>query len=282
MKKFIRTALSSAILCSLIACSNSETNSENTSMLREQHPTKAVMKKDSKDDKDKLPIVKVAALEEYQPYIFLNNNQFVGLEADILHKIGENKGFQVEFVLSTLENAYSELGKKRVDIVAMGAAQDEVNGSVAVPSESYMHSGDCLAQMTNMLSPDWKNARIGIINGENMNGELSQHLKIEESQFMLHANHSVALNALAQGKTNVLFGDCVALRFHANNGELKDKAFNITEYTNLDLPESATNMVFIISKDEPKLVQTINEGLAELKQSGELDKILQKWATYPK
>ncbi|WP_038316744.1 substrate-binding periplasmic protein [Kingella kingae] len=272
MNKLLKTKLivmTMAMTMALAACSGKETAPPAPAPAPAASAPTAAAKSAS--------VVKVGVSAEYRPYAFAENNNAQGLEIDILQKIADKQGFTVEFVPTLWNVAYKEVQDKKIDIVAMGIAQDEADANIVVPTDSYMRSGDCLVHIKETTLPDWTKGKIGVLNDEGMEEELMSANNVKESQIMKEQTNFLILSSLVKKSTDVAVGDCTALKFYAKSPTLKDYSFDIAEYVHSSQQETSMSMVLMVSKDKPELLQKINTGLAELKKSGELNQIIQKY-----
>ena len=143
-------------------------------------------------------VVKVGVSAEYRPYAFAENNNAQGLEIDILQKIADKQGFTVEFIPTLWDIAYKEVQDKKIDIVAMGTAQDEADANIVVPTDSYMRSGDCLIRIKETTLPDWTKGKIGVLNDEGMEEELMSANNVKESQIIREKTNFLILSSLVK------------------------------------------------------------------------------------
>ncbi|AWY20188.1 transporter substrate-binding domain-containing protein [Moraxella bovis] len=213
---------------------------------------------------------------DYMPYIYKDENgNIVGLEVDILTTIAKNQGFDVRFVPSTWETLFDDMTKHNAKLALNGMAVVDVDDKLATPSDSYMQSLDCMATTNPAYLNNWQGRSMAVV----FEGEITNNLQeagIKPSQFVEAPTQQTALKMVGDNQANLAMGDCTALRYYIKHEPmLQNYRFVVQELPNSDDPKNS-RLVFGIAKN-PALIQQINDGLATLKQTGELNKIKQKW-----
>ncbi|MDO4449869.1 MAG: transporter substrate-binding domain-containing protein [Moraxella sp.] len=213
---------------------------------------------------------------DYVPYIYKDESgDVVGLEVDILTAIAKNQGFDVRFVPSIWDTLFDDMTKHNAKLALNGMAVVDVDDKLATPSDSYMQSLDCMATTNPAYLNNWQSRSMAVV----FEGEIANNLLeagIKPSQFVEAPTQQTALKMVGDNQANLAMGDCTALRYYIKHEPmLQNYRFVVQELPNSDDPKNS-QLVFGVAKN-PALIQQINDGLATLRQTGELDKIKQKW-----
>ncbi|WII94228.1 transporter substrate-binding domain-containing protein [Kingella negevensis] len=275
MKTTIRTQLSVLALALLAACSNQEAAKTETPAKSTPEATSSATPSAAPTATD-ASVVKVAISGDYRPFSFYESQKAQGIEVELLQKVAEKQGFKVEFNTTVWSKAYQDVKNKTFDVIAMGTAVDEADTSVVVPTSTYMRSGDCVATLHDKKLPDWTKGRVTVADDETMKEEVMKANGIPAEKISMEKNSFLTLTALVKDKADAAVGDCSVLKYYSKGDTLKSYTFNIVDYNHAGQTEESFAMTLMVSKDKPDLVNKINAGIVDLKQSGELDALVKK------
>src|SRR5699024_5656222 len=188
----------------------------------------------------------------------------------IMKAIAEDQGFQVEFQSMGFNAALQALTANQVDGVIAGAGITPEREEVYDFSDPYFTGELTIAALEDSGIEGWED-----LEGESVavkTGSLSEEWAQE-----MQEDYDFELNALDQTTTmveSVKSGHDAALV-----DDLPIIAYGIQQGSGLELvsdPEPTGDYGFMVNKDKnPELLEMFNEGLANIKASGEYDEILE-------
>lgn len=260
IRSFLMLALATVTAVSFAACGSTA--------------NKAATSAESSAATDKV-VYKVGAEPTFPPFDTTDKDgNMVGLDMDMMDRIAELEGFEVEYVNLGFDALIPSLQSGNIDIIASGMnSLNEERRNAVDFSDTYFDSGLVLAvaegnndiKGTDDLTPDMKvAAQIGTSAADTIQEWASQG-KIGQA---------VILNGVNECMLQLNNGDVAAV--------LNDKP--VTEAYILKQPgtikivgETLDEEAYAIAvqKGNKELLDKINDGLKQLKESGELDKMIE-------
>jgi len=226
---------------------------------------------------DSAPVVKVGTEANYAPYEFKDEyGNVTGFDIELIRAIGENQGFKIEIYNDPWEELFTNLDNKSRDMVAAGITYSDERASKYLLSNAYAPLPTTISYLDDKLNiqslDDIKGLKIGV---------LSQSAPY---QFFLENSHGIsaleqyptifsAVQAMAQNKVDAVASDSGVLRYTMN--DLPD--LNVKYYDYEDISADGAQMVFMIDRSKPELLNKINTGLQGLRDDGTYAKLTTKW-----
>lgn len=220
---------------------------------------------------------KVGTEPSFPPFDTTDEEQnIVGLDMDIMKAIGEDQGFEVTFESLTFDGLIPALKAGNIDIVAAGMNKDDKDRQKQVDfSDAYYESKLMVAvtkennkiKSVDDLTADMKVAAQTGTTGANKVQELADKGKIAEA---------VILDGLDTAMMQLLNGDVVAVI----NDKPVTEAYMSKQPDKIKMvgkPLNAENYGFAVKKGNKELLDKINAGLANIKEDGTFDKLVDKW-----
>lgn len=223
----------------------------------------------------------VGASRIYAPYTQADEKGNVtGMDVDIMSAIAADQNFQVSFKPVSW-NSLKNWKQEGVDLVIQGVARDEVASAMPgmTTSEYYLKSEDCVFALTEEKLNTWTQNKIATVLDDGLVEELTgRNIVAKAEQFMPVKTHFLGLKELVTGKADSVVGDCFALGYLTAHG-----AMNKVNFHSVMIPGSGdingAQLVVGVDGNETELLKKINTGLENLKKSGELDRIINKWGS---
>ena len=257
-KSIIAVLLIVALAFSLAACGGGDSE-ENTS-----------------GDSEKVTY-KVGTEPTFPPFDTTDEEQnIVGLDMDLIKAIGEDQGFEVTFENLTFDGLVPALKAGNIDIIAAGMNKDDPERQKQVDfSDAYYESKLMVAvtednntiKSVDDLTPDMKVAAQTGTTGATKTQELADEGKIAEA---------VILDGLDTAMMQLLNGDVQAVI----NDKPVTEAYMKKQPDKIKMvgePLNAENYGFAVQKGNTELLEKINAGLANIKEDGTFDKLVDKW-----
>ena len=257
-KSIIAVLLIVALAFSLAACGGGDSE-ENTS-----------------GDSEKVTY-KVGTEPTFPPFDTTDEEQnIVGLDMDLIKAIGEDQGFEVTFENLTFDGLVPALKAGNIDIIAAGMNKDDPERQKQVDfSDAYYESKLMVAvtednntiKSVDDLTPDMEVAAQTGTTGATKTQELADEGKIAEA---------VILDGLDTAMMQLLNGDVQAVI----NDKPVTEAYMKKQPDKIKMvgePLNAENYGFAVQKGNTELLEKINAGLANIKEDGTFDKLVDEW-----
>lgn len=218
------------------------------------------------------------ANEPYPPFnIFMPDHTFQGLETDVLEAIGKQQGFHVKMQPYVWNVIFKDLKQSDSHMVGGGLVDEDFDLDELVLSQSYMRSPDCVVATHSSRLKDWYKRRVVTVLSDELDEDLVKDYQVKPNLIQNVRTQYQALDMVLNKKADVTISDCHVLK-HYIYGSLKHRKFAIQELP-IDEDDTSYDLVFGVRKDETELLKKINAGIEQLKQSGEMDKIIKKWTS---
>lgn len=228
----------------------------------------------------------IATNAEFEPFESLDaDGNYVGFDIDLMKAIGEKLGYEIQFdnmefdgVVAAVQsnscdaaisgltiNAKRKKSVSFTDAYYSGAAQ-----ILIVAADDQHYTGTTKEELDEQL----KNQAIGVCSGYTgqfyaKGDEEWGFAAIEGADVKIYENVSTAIADIKNGTINaIIMDDSVAKEAAAaNSADVKviDIALTVEEYG------------IAINKDNGDLVEKFNTALAELKEEGKIDELLEKY-----
>ena len=222
-------------------------------------------------------VLTMATNAEFPPYEFYDGETVVGIDAEIAAAIAEKLGMELEIVDTAFDSIIPAIvaGKYDMGMAGMTVTEErleEVNfsDSYATGVQVVIVKSDSAITTVDDLFGD-NNYTIGVQTGTT--GDLYSTWDIEDeglgtvSRFNKGAD---AVEALKIGKVDcVIIDNEPAKAFVADSADLKI----------LDTAYAEEQYAIAVSKDNPELLEKINQALKELTEDGTIQKIVDKYIT---
>lgn len=207
---------------------------------------------------------------EFPPYEYYEGQEVVGIDAEMAAAVAEKLGMELKIEDMAFDSLIPALSSGKVDIVAAGMTVTEdrlasVNFSdtyatgiqaIIVTEDSDIASADDLVGKT-----------IGVQQGTT--GDLYA-TDVEGATIERYAKGMEAVQSLSQGKIDAVIIDNEPANVFVSEVEglkILDEAFATEDYA------------VAVAKDNEELLEQVNTALAELKEDGTLQAIVDKYIT---
>ncbi|UOF00387.1 substrate-binding periplasmic protein [Bdellovibrio reynosensis] len=220
---------------------------------------------------------KILVEDNWPPFAFREKGKPRGLSVDIVLEAYAKAGVKIELIQVPFLRciALTESGKESGCFNS--AKNEELTSKFLFPKEHLFRSrGLIVSKKLNVMKPltkvkDLEGKSVALPAEFPFGQEFDDNKKILKHAV---ASDSISLKMVAAERVLYAAIDEMVLAFYLNNDKsLKGKIVPVLELTNepIYVHFSKTH------KDTPVLMEKLDQGLAELKKSGDYDKILQKW-----
>ena len=276
-KKILTLTLAACMAASLAGCSSksaeettaaattaAEAKTEETTAKAEE-PTEA-----AEESKASGGILVMATNAEFPPYEFYEGGEIVGIDVEIAKAIAEEMGMDFEVEDMAFDSIIPAVQSGKADFGAAGMTVDEKRLQSVDFSDSYATATQVIIvkEDSDIATPDDLNGKtIGVQLGTT--GDIYAG-DIPDATVERYNKGFEAVQALMQNKIDAVVIDGEPAKVFASQNEglkILDEALTTEEYA------------ICVKKGNTELVEGINAAIANLKESGELQKIVDKYIT---
>lgn len=226
----------------------------------------------------------VAISPYFAPYSYLDDvGNVMGFDVELLNTIAKKKGLVVQYKpTSDFGQIFEEVDNKTADVAMSAILQTEERANKYGLTQPY--GSDSLVyfyRADNGKTAGMTLNTLADLGGKNLmlSGTIgTQQMRYIES--IVPASNIVgtktdflAFTSVLQQKADVGFTDSTILQHFVKNN-LKDESIQIQSVSYRDDP---INYVMVLNKNNTELLKTLNEGISEMTQSGEIKQLQQKY-----
>ncbi|MGL5955060.1 MAG: transporter substrate-binding domain-containing protein [Brevinema sp.] len=206
---------------------------------------------------------------EYPPYEYLDGQDIVGFNPDIVRAALKEAGYEMTFANMTFDGLLPALQLGKVDLV-IGASPTEERKKVVDFSDLYSTDQQVLlVNISNSFPPgEYTGKKIAAQLGTKQEGIIRGLLGAE---LVIYPNYTVAILDLKNQKIDGI----VASQIPAT-GYRKFNPF-LSELEVLEVDHLAQGYAFAIMPSNKKLKEELNQALAKLKADGIIEQLQQKY-----
>lgn len=214
-------------------------------------------------------VVYVGTNAEFAPFEYLDKNQIVGFDIDLLNAISKEAGIEFKIQDMAFDGLLPALQTKKVDLVIAGMTATPERQKAVAFSKPYFKAKQVV--ITKGVDKSLKNfkdlsgKKVGVMLGFTGDTVVSEIKGVKVERF--NAAYAAIL-ALGQGKVDAVVLDSEpAKKYTANN-----KQFVVA-----NIPAAEEDYAIAARKNDKELLNKINTALDKIKANGEYDKILKKY-----
>lgn len=272
-KKFLALSMAALMAASLAGCSSGGAEAdtaaggaETTAAAGETETTAADEAEEGKEAAGGTLVMGTNAT--FPPYEYYDGDEIVGIDVEISEAIGEKLGMEVEVQDMEFDALIPALASNKVDFVAAGmTVTPEREASVSF-TDTYATAAQVIIvkEGSDITSADDLSGKVvGVQLGTTGDLLVSE---IEGAEVERYPKGYEAVQSVLQGKIDaVVIDNAPAKTFVSQNEGL----------VILDEALSSEDYAMAISKDNTELLEQINGAIAELKEEGTLDAIVDKY-----
>ena len=277
ISKFAAFFLAATMTVSLSACAGSTTASSAASTAASEAAGAAASSTVSTSvDKIKADgFVTMSTNAEFEPFEYKDGDSIIGIDVDISNKIAEKLGVKLKINDVAFDTLTTELSAGKANFVAAGMTVDEDKKKNVDFSDTYFDASQAIiVQKGSSIKSraDLNGQKVGVQQGTTgdkfcTNEDGKNDIKVASTE---RYNKGVdAITDLVNGKIDaVVIDDFPATKFVEKNAD---------KLVKLDDALTVEKYALAVKKGDEAMLKTVNDVLGELKSSGELDKIIDKY-----
>ena len=215
----------------------------------------------------------IASDSSFAPFVFQNSsNQYTGIDMDLIKAIAKDQGFEIEITNPGFDAAINAVQSGQADGMIAGMSVTDARQETFDFSDSYYTANTILGvkeSSTISSYEDLNGKTVGVKNGTASQTFLTENQSKYGYKIKTFADGSSMYDSLNTGAVDAVMDDEPVLKYSISQGQkLK------TPIEGTPIGETA----FAVKKGiNPELIEMFNNGLANLKASGEFQKILDKY-----
>lgn len=273
MKKILSLLIAAVMVFALTACSGTTTSST-----PDKSEAASGTQSASESKTDAVPVYKALTNATFPPFETIDENtgEIIGFDMDLIAAIGEDQGFQVEFVDMAFESLIPAIETGNGDIIAAGMWSGDPERIARVDfSDTYWVGGAALLVKTDntaITSMDSLNTEMKVATQIATNYADDLQAMVDEGTL----GEVVILDGFDTCVLQLMNGDVDAVMagFDIVNSYMKQNPDKLKVIGDVDTYEE---MGFAVQKGNAELLEKINAGLANVKENGVYDELVKKW-----
>ena len=221
---------------------------------------------------DSAKVLRVGTEPVFAPFEFPKegSKDLTGFDIELIEALGKQMGYKVEIVSMGFDALIPALNSGNIDVVAAGMSINEERQKAVTFSEPYYTSG--LIVMVNKDNNEVKSVKD--LEGKRIACQIgttgeNKSRTVEGAKVKAFNTQDEASLELKNGGADAVIGDAPVIEYYMTKAG-KDFAKTVGE-------RMEAEPYGIAVKKGSKLAGDLNKALAELKKSGEYDKLYTKW-----
>lgn len=214
-------------------------------------------------------VVLVGTNAEFAPFEYLEKNEIVGFDIDLLNAISKETGIEFKIKDMAFDGLLPALQTKKVDLVIAGMTATPEREKAVLFSKPYFTAKQVIITKGEDKSlktfDDLSGKKVGVMLGFTGDSVVSEIKGAKVERFNAAYAAIIALN---QGKIDAVVLDSEpAKKYIANSKELMIA----------DVPAEEEEYAIAVRKTDKELIEKINVAIDKIRANGEYDKILKKY-----
>ena len=210
----------------------------------------------------------MATNAEFPPYEYYEGGEVVGIDADIARAIAEDMGMEVKIDDMAFESIIAAVQSGKADFGAAGMTVTEDRLANVNFSETYAEAKQVIIVPEGSeikTADDLSGKKVGVQLGTT--GDILAD-DIEDGTVERYSKGAEAVQALVQGKIDAVIIDNEPAKVFVSENE---------GLTTIEDAYEAEQYAIAVAKDNTELLDKINASIANLKESGKLQEIIDKY-----
>ena len=218
--------------------------------------------------------VKIVSDTAYAPFEFKDSDQtYKGIDVDIINKVAEIKGWDIDMSFPGFDAAVNAVQAGQADAIMAGMTKTSEREKVFTMSDTYYDTKVVIAtRKENTISKyeQLKGRKVGVKTGTAAQRFLEKNKDKYGYTLKTFDTGDLMYNSLSAGDVDAVMDDQPVIEYAINQGQ------------NLKISmkgEAVGSFAFGVKKGSKHehLVTEFNEALAQMKEDGSLEEIINKW-----
>ena len=215
----------------------------------------------------------ISSDSSFAPFVFQNDKgKFTGIDMDLIKAIAKDQGFTIEINNPGFDAAVSDVQSGHAQGMIAGMTVTDARKSTFDFSEPYYTANSILAvQEDSKIDSydDLKGKTVGVKNGTSSQNFLEENQKKYGYKIKTFSDGASMYDSLNSGSVAAIMDDEPVIKYAIKQGRKFKTPIKGTP---------SGQLAFAVKKGEnPELIEMFNNGLANLKKSGQYQKIIDKY-----
>jgi len=236
----------------------------------------AALAADTLEEVKKKGVLNVGVRETTPPFSFLDRDKgkIVGVEVDLVEAIAKKLGVTLKLVPVTAAERIEALHDGKVDLVAASFSKTPDRAKVVDFSSTYFKTKQRVLAKKGAVSTlkDLAGKKIAVVKGTTTERNLRE--KVPSATVLPLGDFQQVVDAFKRGEADLMSGDGVTL-YGILMMAPQDKRDKVEIPADIALADEEYGMA--VRLGDKKFLEFVNGVLADLKNSGEAEKIFNKW-----
>lgn len=216
---------------------------------------------------------KISSDSSFAPFVFQNDqSKYTGIDMELIKAIAKDQGFTLEISNPGFDAAVSDVQNGNADGMIAGMTVTDARKATFDFSDPYYTTNSILAvqESSNISSyEDLKGKTVGVKNGTASQTFLEENKSKYGYKIKTFSDGASMYDSLNSGSVAAIMDDEPVIKYAIKQGRKFKTPIEGTP---------SGQIAFAVKKDSnPELIEMFNNGLANLKESGEYQKILDKY-----
>lgn len=218
--------------------------------------------------------VKIVSDTAYAPFEFKDSDQtYKGIDVDIINKVAEIKGWDIDMSFPGFDAAVNAVQAGQADAIMAGMTKTSEREKVFTMSDTYYDTKVVIATTkANTISKyeQLKGKKVGVKTGTAAQRFLEKNKDKYGFTLKTFDTGDLMYNSLSAGDVDAVMDDQPVIEYAINQGQNLKISMN---------GEAVGSFAFGVKKGSKHehLVTEFNEALAQMKEDGSLEEIINKW-----
>ena len=215
----------------------------------------------------------ISSDSSFAPFVFQNGkNKYTGIDMDLIKAIAKDQGFTIEINNPGFDAAVSDVQSGHAQGMIAGMTVTDARKETFDFSEPYYTANSILAvQESSKIDSydDLKGKTVGVKNGTSSQNFLEENQKKYGYKIKTFSDGASMYDSLNSGSVAAIMDDEPVIKYAIKQGRKFKTPIKGTP---------SGQLAFAVKKGEnPELIEMFNNGLANLKKSGQYQKIIDKY-----
>ena len=216
---------------------------------------------------------KISSDTSFAPFVFQNDqSKYTGIDMELIKAIAKDQGFTLEISNPGFDAAVSDVQNGNADGMIAGMTVTDARKATFDFSDPYYTTNSILAVQDNSKISsyeDLKGKTVGVKNGTASQTFLEENKSKYGYKIKTFSDGASMYDSLNSGSVAAIMDDEPVIKYAIKQGRKFKTPIEGTP---------SGQIAFAVQKDSnPELIEMFNNGLANLKESGEYQKILDKY-----
>ncbi|MDO4296754.1 MAG: basic amino acid ABC transporter substrate-binding protein [bacterium] len=279
MKKFAALGMAAMMFASLVGCSSGSSTTQTTAADTEQTTTagetttgadNAESSAAETENSAEGGVLTMATNAEFEPWEYHEGDQIVGIDAEVAQAIADKLGMELKIEDMAFDAVIPSIATGKADIGMAAITVNEERQASVDFTDTYAESALVILVKSDTedinSADDLQGKKVGVQLGTT--GDTTATELVGEDSMERYTSYFEAVQSLKQGKINAIVIDIAPAKvFIEQNDDIKQVGEEM----------SHEEYAIAVAKGNTELVEKLNQAIAELKEDGTFDAIVNKY-----